>query len=44
MKWLGRRLIEAALLMPLLAIGLTVLARDLWRRHWRRAPVNPPRT
>ena len=42
MKWLGRRLIEAVLLLPLLTIGLAVLARDLWRmrrvRWVRRRP------
>jgi hypothetical protein len=38
-KRLGQALIGAALFLPLLAIGLAVLVRDLWRMRrvrWTR--------
>ena len=45
MKTLARLAICAVLLLPLVAIGLAVLARDLWRVRrgfWRRFHVKHP--
>ena len=38
MKTLARLAVEALLFLPLWAVGLAVLVRDLWRREPSRNP------